>query len=47
MIVVNDILIIDIDFNDIYVVIGNFDGVYYGYKKFIKEIIKVVRENGK
>ena len=31
MIVVNDILTTDIDFNDTYVAIGNFDGVHYGH----------------
>ena len=32
MIVVNDILTTDIDFNDTYVAIGNFDGVHMDIK---------------
>ena len=32
MIVVNDILTSNIEFEDTYVAIGNFDGVHYGHK---------------
>ena len=36
MIVVNDILTSNIEFEDTYVAIGNFDGVHYGHKKAYK-----------
>ena len=34
MIVVNDILTSNIEFEDTYVAIGNFDGVHYGHTCF-------------
>ena len=47
MIVVNDILTSNIEFEDTYVAIGNFDGVHYGHKKLINETIKAARANSK
>lgn len=47
MIVVNDILTSNIDFEDTYVAIGNFDGVHFGHKKLIREAVRAAHDNNK
>lgn len=47
MIVIDDILTSNFDFQDTYVAIGNFDGVHYGHKKLIRETVKKAKKNKK
>lgn len=47
MIVIDDILTSNFDFQDTYVAIGNFDGVHYGHKKLIRETVKKAKNNNK